>query len=629
MIKVLNTLSFALGLGVAALSGSADSFAAPAAPSSVNWQRLEFERQLQSELTQALTPAIPRSHFVLQLNVQTRPRPAAAAKRAWPVREEDLPKDQADSSALLLSKIGLWANLPTAEEAPPGRDEDVFDLISGVTATLILDEAVTEDKATVARTLITTRLSTYVKQPKIVVTRAKLFQAPPEKVTPPPPVWGPREYAREFKLPLALLLCSFFFIAVLLMNHRGSLAVEREKIAAMAAAAQNDGATGADVADQGAAATGPTTLEAAAEHPAATGEPTTVGTDRLASLIQENPAAAALMVKQWINAQPDGADQALALLARTLTVEQLTQTTAQLTTTERKAWKKILDTSLSADATARAQQFLANQISESILIPPVVMEAEAKEFFASLTPKEASALAAANPRIGAVLLNTLTTIQVARMMSMLSPEAVEKAIASTGEVGRAAMGEVFGEARALVTKQRERASGKLTPFIEKSLDLIREIEPEAEGALFVAMARADALDLLEDVSRAFAPVALIEKLAPATVQMLLNKFPTAVRAELIYTRAPEAKARFLAAIGETGKMRELIDVELSEIDADPSRKAMVQARTRQTWRRFVEAYRESVRHDFALRAQVEPLRKAWLSELTNGKAGGPDALKAA
>lgn len=77
-------------------------------------------------------------------------------------------------------------------------------------------------------------------------------------------------------------------------------------------------------------------------------------------------------------------------------------------------------------------------------------------------------------------------------------------------------------------------------------------------------------------------------------------------------------------------MRELIDVELQEIENDPARKALADARAQENWRKFVNQMRELVRGDRVFASQTEPARQEWLQLMASlNPTGGTENARAA
>lgn len=576
---------------------------------SITWQKLEFEQQLKNELRLTLMPLLPASHFILDIDAQALTKGARVAARSE--NTHAIRGKAKYDSEVLLSKLGIWPPAPmmSVVDPSPPRNPDLFDNIRAIDVTLVLDESVPGDKRDLAHKIIEAKLNEYHAPVKINVSQAKLLMPPEQR--------SAGEWFNEMKIPLASIFCCLLIGAVLLLNNRRTLEMEREKIDVMRTSAASANAQNYQPA-QTTKATKPTEqkekIDAGAlgitslvAHPK-----TNVGFARMKRLLAQNPNMGSILIKQWLNTKPKNFDYALLLLAQSLNADELEKIATSLSEQERRAWADLLTTLPSQDALQLATSFLCNQITESILSPPSSLDEPMRELFASLTPKECVACAKKDPRIGGLLFNHLNTFQVARMVSMLPPAILEKVLAESAAFEPAEMNLLNVDARKLIQEIRSESVGQLTPFLKKAASLIREVNPDSEGAIFSAIAHAEAYEMLEEISKSFFPAELIAQMPNDAIQAMLRKFTPSQRAEIIFALGDEEQAKFL-------KVADSIDTStrtaLRDIENKPALRASAEARRSETWRKFVIQARAVIRSDAALEMQAETLREAWMKNL--------------
>lgn len=246
-----------------------------------------------------------------------------------------------------------------------------------------------------------------------------------------------------------------------------------------------------------------------------------------------------------------------------------------------------------ATTAARAESFISNQIIENMLAPPPASDSETKEALSGISPQEVVDIAKGNPSLGAYLANVLATPQVAQMMTGLPEDIAQQVLAKVPDYNQNDYLQMGSSIREVIKSIRSGRNKKTTPFSFKSIDLIRDLGPAKERMLFEAIANTGDSDLLTEAARQLLPAELRFFLLPDNLlKVLLTHTPSAERAELIASQDEESKLRLLKAVGETGKLREILQIfEVSQISKDPIKLKRTQQNKDKYWGQFVAIVR--------------------------------------
>jgi hypothetical protein len=597
------------------------------------WEKMRFEQDLSTSLNSMIEPLIPKTKYILQVMVDFNSDELVPRV----VKDEELPKNKSEDTDILLSKLGIWSlgPKPVAKGSKQARSTagtaDLMNLIAGIKVDLQVDNTVDDAKIAATKKLIQEKLDSFGVKNSLSSSKMDIYTPPVkeelrEQAQKP---WTGQDWIAQMKMPAVILLGTLLLLMGLFTTSAKRLEVEREKIRAMlqGKSGEQDVLVSTDDDDDDKPLTA---AQVAGEGlPAGTNPVGTSGVEKVKALLASNVPSVTLLTKQWIALKSVVSDSALSLLAKSLSIDELGKISQFLSATERKDWKNILDRGFTQEQYAVADSFLTIQLSESILIPPTIVDEEARNMLASVTPQECAQCAIENPKVGGFLLNMLTTIQVARIMTLLPEKVLVEVVRATNQITAEDTVSLVFEAKKQITSIREKNKVTLTPFLEKSLDLMADVSLPAEDAIFRAMAQSGASSLLHKAATEYFPAELFAQLDSALLNQILNKFPAAVRAEIIWSRTPEIKETFMKAFGASSKLMEMMQMELEEIEIDEKRKALVQANSEELWKKFVTAGRTIIKSNKALALQLDPLITDWVEQNIRANAPGGSHVRAA
>jgi hypothetical protein len=610
-------------------------------PPTLDWQRVNLEDKLQEKISHALNVSIPDQKSVVSVSIELSEDAKKSGKLSG---SKDNPNGATtDKDRVYLGKLEL--DSPIVEDVP-----DLFQFIKQVHVSVILDTTFPEGKKTLVSKVVQGAVGKLgpaaadVKIEKVELVTPPTPPTPkPEKVKEPEKPWDAKHWATEFKLPIGfvaatLIVCVFLLLAVI-MAIGGYKGLESRKIALMEAQDKRLEAEAAAAAEARAAASeaassgfGGSKEEAHGDSHSASAsemEGVTKGFDRFRSILKDSPEKAAALVREWIKAPAKGSTEALNALPQFISNEELFQVFKFLNETDRKTWKRNLKSSLSQEEAQIAESFIASQVIEALLVPSQAIDKEVREALSDLSLAECVDLATKDPELGAVLMNLLPTNQVARTFSLLPTEIANSITAASLKLSTDEIAARSTKLKAAVLELKG-AKPAAMPFSDRAAELLKEVGPEKEQAIFSALAESQEFVLLESTARRYFPSELVFKLPVGLMKSCLDRLPTARRAEFIASREGEEREALLNAVGRPGsKVRDMIDLELGEVANDETRKRRVEKQKSKLLSQFVDIVRGIVSASESAAELADPILSAWLSEKSGGQIGSENTSAAA
>lgn len=611
----------------------AQSLALDSGSPSIEWQRVRLESLLTDQVDHAMSTIFAKTDFVIFTSVTLKDEntPDTAIKGA-----KTAPEDDPNVS----SKLGLDSKMAEAiMRNNSGESRNIFKRIGAVGLTITLDASVSPDKTALAQKLASKILeaSAGVK-PKIKVDVAQL-----RDIVPPPAVkeekkLSGREWIFELKNIIGLILgAGTLTLGIVLIGFMGLSKLsklEGQKISIFESfvATQKEKSESANGEGQ-AEATAAAETQAAQDANATplSEEDAKQSVAKFRNLLQVNLPAASMMFKLWINSQAEIPMGAVAALSKELDHADLQKILPALDAATKKEWKKASNLDLSPNAHAAALKFISQQILDSYLAPPPAIERATLEKILGLSAQDAALIISKDVALGCVLLNLLPLNQTAKIFESLSDEVAEQAASQSSKLFEP---EILKKAEVLGPQIDQILAKKpttLSPFIERAAEMIPTVSPAREHSLFKSIAESKNYGFLEEISKNYFPSSLALKLSADVLRNALMKMNNQNRAELIAAQEGDAKTILLNTIGDPGKkLRDMLDLEISEIDSNVRRKSSLSLKKNVLWRTFVSNLRNQIKNDEAVKEQAITLLKPWFAELTNGEyVDSSDASKGA
>lgn len=619
----------------------------------IGWQKVALDEMIQTKITRALAQSLPEKYFAVTVSTALAEETEPAKEGRGKAKAAD-----SDSGAPQLGKLSLDMNLLMATMQGKGAEArqapNVFKSIKSVAVNVILDDRVPEAKHGVVRTLVGGIVSSIAppEATRINVASAPLY-TPPEELQPPKAEedkdekaakaaeaqeqkkpeeepWSLQRWVSELKYTAGLLFAAAIAGFIALMIAGGNRKLEARRISLLEAKNMRE-----ESAEQrNLAATSQTIVSGASVSPMDEQKAVSLmgkfegGLDRYRRVLKQAPDRAAQLIRQWLKNPRHGAAEALSVLPQALALEELNALFDRLGADERKEWRQFLNLPVDAASARIADSFIASQVVDNFLVPVPKLDENVRKELNELSLADCLDLAKDNPEDGAILANVLSSSMVARVFTLLPADlASQVTLASV----RMSEDQIAARAPALMRSVSTLKSRKKNVrFLDNAAELLRDVGPERENAIFSALADSGEFRLLETAARQFYPAELVLRLPPSSLKTALDSLTLEKRSEIIYSRQGAERSALLQAFGTEGsRLREMIDLELQQIDKDDLKRKRIERNRNLLWKEFSDVCRGLIRKDENAREFAEMALNAWLFDRSSGAVGAREDTRAA
>ncbi|NDD91209.1 hypothetical protein EBZ37_03900, partial [bacterium] len=231
-----------------------------------------------------------------------------------------------------------------------------------------------------------------------------------------------------------------------------------------------------------------------------------------------------------------------------------------------------------------ADAFISSQIVESLLMPAPEVPQDIRESLGRLKSNQCAEIASEDAELGAVMVTLMPSAQVAQMLAFMSPDAANAVTMASLKMTESEVARRLPKFKAAADRVLSEKKSGGSDFTIRAAELLAEVSPEKEGSIFDALVESGEFDLLKTASRQFFPAQLVSKLPAPVIQACLERLPLTRRAELIFSRGEDSSI-YLEAIGPEGsKLREMVGLELNQVNSDELRRRKIEKTKETLWR---------------------------------------------
>ncbi|MEC9281431.1 MAG: hypothetical protein VX642_01870 [Bdellovibrionota bacterium] len=332
------------------------------------------------------------------------------------------------------------------------------------------------------------------------------------------------------------------------------------------------------------------------------------------SFYSDNPVAANELLHKWIHENNEDAKAGLYGLLSQLSMDELGNITSQLKETDKSSLVEVLSLQATKDLVEKGAHFLKKEIIVEKLNLKTNIDKNIANFLNTLTKDEINAAVQKSVRFGAFLFNFLKPLQVISFTKELDSETMQDIVNATIEED---LENITQEAEALVSfVQNYRVNNNIEhkPFVANAEVYIKELGPNKESKIFESIIASGDRKLLMEVADKYFPADLIEKIPESALAEFMNSMPLAQRASMLFGFEEERRTKFLSCYQSNANLLDLINVELSLIEKNAERKAEVLDQKDKLWEDFVTNFRATLSKNVALRKSIQPILEDWASE---------------
>jgi hypothetical protein len=564
---------------------------------SVGWQKVMLEQTLQDRVRGVVSAFAKDLKFVARVDIvasilRNRRRLASS------------------SESLSLGKLDMLAPAPPAQLVD---SEDIFSYMERVNVTVTLPKDLLETQKAEIEKAIVASLSPMTQTP-VTVT----LEAFPEIATPPakePEVEKTRTWIEALEsnaIPISLLaaaaLVSLAFFSFLASYRR----VETRKLETLA---KQDAYK----------PTGGFETERSDETPVG-GESTRHDkhidvnlSQQIRSITSTYPQKIPTLVRRWLASDSDRCNEALWILPKLLPLESMVQLAAQLDEESKREWRSLLEQPSPTWNESRAQEFVAFELIDDVLRQSFPLADDLRQLLDGVKTDEVAEIAVKDPKQGALLINILSTAQSARVLTLLPTDIRSAVVMQCPSIELDDVTRMTPILRQELLKLRRKSDVVAVPFTDRALELVREVGPEFENDIFDSLARSLSGQELKKALTTVCPAEIVMDAGPSFHRRCLTSMPLAARAEFIFASPDGRKAKLLAVYPANEKVRELIEAEISMIEAEPARAAKARRDADRSWRTYLQICRRLVHSDELVAESIRPVIERWVNSRVQGE----------
>ncbi|MES2964468.1 MAG: hypothetical protein V4760_11290 [Bdellovibrionota bacterium] len=565
---------------------------------SVGWQKVMLEQTLQDRV-RGVVSAFSKEDFVARVDIvasRLRSRQRGVA-----------------TESLSLGKLDMLAPAPPKDVS---NSDDIFSYMERVNVTVTLKKEVLDSQKAAIEKAIVASLSP-VTQTAVAVS----LEAFPE-MTVTKEVEKPKERtwvetfeqnALPFAMLAAALLLAGSFVSFLGVYRR----TETKKIEALAkqeafraSAVEPERGRRSETDDddrpEARSTTQPMSIDANLSQ-------------QIRSITATYPQKVPTLVRRWLSSDSDKCNEALWILPKLLPLDAMVHLAAQLDEDSKREWRSVLEQPSPAWNEVRAQEFVAFELIDDVLRQSFPLADDLRQLLDGVKTDEVAELAMRDPMQGALLINILSTAQSARVLTLLPTDIRTQVIRHCPSIELEDVTRMTPILRQELMKLRRKSDVVAVPFTDRALELVREVGPELENDIFDSLAKALPQAELRKALASVCPADVILAANSGFHRRCLTQMPLSQRAELIYSSPESRKAVLLAVYPAKEKVRELMEAEISMIEADAPRAAKARREADRTWRTYIQICRRLVQSDELVAESLRPALERWVETRAQGE----------
>lgn len=339
-----------------------------------------------------------------------------------------------------------------------------------------------------------------------------------------------------------------------------------------------------------------------------------VGFDRFSELLKSAPTEALLLIRRWLNNPQEGSDEALTIIIKKATTDDLLYIFDNLTVQERSQWKKHLVTILDRDGLRIGDTFMEAQIMNDIILPPPTIDKNSKRILSKISPEECAAIIKDDLELGSILVNVLPTDFIVNVYDHIDSNLAQELT----DYGLNYTDGLLNEKKDLLDKALQKLEARqrevFAPFQDKLIEMIPIVGLNKEKSLFDSLIANGKIETVKHIAKRNFPGELIPRLSPETIRKFLMKYPRNPRIEFLLSLNDREREFYMSVFGdESAKMRSFIKADMDLIAKNLSLIKQIEMNKDTIGRAFVSFFRKELSKDETVQNEINILIDEWLS----------------
>jgi hypothetical protein len=599
---------------------------------SLTWQKIALEEKVQRKFQTVLSSLLKDNQYQIEVIAEvsdpSAPNFGDDGKKGG-TRVSDIKLSESQGDYIAFSKMGL--EVPVLDKYFDedrtklmnlyrfNETYDLFKNLSSINVTVMLSDKLPEDLVTIATKLVqSSKLSVSGIKPTVKFETLPMEwsepkiakkEEPVKKLQEEPKIWTKDwyEWASRWGNAFGLIFGALIIgiIAISLFRQWKTL---MEKLAAQVAAKEKPEEEKKEEEEA---------LKVAAQSDALVQEEEVEishGFERFQQCLEQHTEAAINMIRTWLNESEENDLLALRGIAQQSSGEQMDKLMNGLTESQRDKWKSLLGKHLETAEINSANKHIFQEVIKAFLVPSRIKDGELLNLIMEL-----------NLKTTCHFLDTNKT-QVGILMNLLSPSVIGKVLAEVDD-DTADAWLLQGSTYVIGNSEKDlpllknslksfKEENSPSPFAYRIMSMILSATPSREITLYRALAKSGTLDMVLEVAKSHFPSELLLNLPATLLKEVMQGYPIFKRVELLASRPEEIRTTLLDILAEKGTpARDMLDMEIENVERDPSRQAALEIRESDIWQEFVKMTRIGLSKNSSYNVYTEKLIKEWSQKL--------------
>lgn len=336
------------------------------------------------------------------------------------------------------------------------------------------------------------------------------------------------------------------------------------------------------------------------------------GVERFKVFVDNTPQEAILLVKKWLAQDDKSSKAALRALVQQIDNTALKDIFKMLSEPERAAWRDLLNSPLTANELSGANDFISNQIVQSVIVPSLIEDPGTYDLLLKLSSDVVKNIYEDEPYVVALVLNALNDSFVAEVLSTCDESIVSEILKSSVVIKEEEVRD--GQIKIKETLKKYIQTKSNLPFVEKLFEILPKVTAKVEKSIFETLKDNVSFDQFLSLSQDYYPAELIDSLPEKFLKEALTQYDLKKRVTMLMGLDESMKSYYLDICAPDGtKARDLISIEFETIERDEALLNKVINEKEENWKDFVSHVRSLIAKDKEFRSEINLVVSEWVS----------------
>lgn len=342
------------------------------------------------------------------------------------------------------------------------------------------------------------------------------------------------------------------------------------------------------------------------------------GIERFKVYAETTPKEAMLLIKKWIALNDKQSSAALRALVQQVDNASLMGLFDRLSERDRDAWKGLLDKPLSNNELAIANDFISNQIVQSVIVPSLIDDPETYDLMLKIKPESIVEIYENEPQTAALIINSLNENFIGEVLGDCDQNIIEGVIKNAINVTPEDIRNGQDQIKNALVKYVEDSDRK--PFVNKLVTILPTAKPEVEAHIYDSLVHHMGYAEFREVASSAFPAELVRELPENFLKATLSAYPLKKKIKMLLAIDEEMRTYFLSIFAPEGtKASDLVQIEFESYEKDEEAMKLIENESSALWKDFVDYTRDAIKADKQFKYEIDEILNEWCdNKVQNG-----------